>query len=154
MSLDNIMVSLAKIAIDGTDVPNPVEIEWGGGLIQTEDVRSAGTGQDVLGKLVTGRSHTFKIRMQEPTVAYLTSALNVSSNVPPAIGATLAPHVVKITPFGDGDNTRTIKYHAVAFNGMPKALGNGAKYDWEIECTAMRALTGGDAGKVWSFAVA
>lgn len=147
----NVTIDKAKLEIDGTEDELLVEVELPESLIHTAPVTAAPTGTTVLAHLVTGLGGTLKIRGQQPTAARLLSALNVTVNSPPAVGSQLVGKVVKITPFGDGGNTRTLKFYNVVFNTKLGKLTGKVPYVFEIEGTIMRDHS---TGKVWEWAVA
>jgi len=147
-----VMVDIFKIEIDTVADEVAVEVEMPVSLVQTVPITSGPTGTTVLAHNVVGQGGRFKIRSQQPTAARLLAALNVTGTSPPAVGTQLAGHVVKLTPFGDAGNTRTIKFYNVAFVACNLGkFGGKGNYVYEIECEAMRDAA---TGKVWEWAVA
>lgn len=144
-TIGNVASDLYEVKIAGSAAGFHASVSVGG-FITKHQVKSALTGDEVLGELVQGRTPTIELEMIEATLAQLRQYLGmgVSDTALPALGALLPTVTVQIHLVADGaTTTRDLYFYAVSFGDCEMVPSDGVgEARWKVVGTCQRDSSG------------
>lgn len=120
-------------------------------LITKHPIVTGGTGTDIVGELVAGRTPVLEIEFLEGTLAQLRTLLGMggSDTEPPAVGTAVTTTTVHLHLVADGaTTTRDLWFFAVGFGDLELVPSDGqGEARWKVRGVCQR----NSSGKVWQF---
>lgn len=148
--IDNVKADIFEVTIGGTAETFVASVDVGS-LLTLHDVTTGRYGADKVKTLVQGRGATVRFEFQEITAAKLQRALGTANNLPPAVGAELPTHVVRLHPASFADASADLVFHALRFGSLSLPLDGAEEITLTVEAEALRDPT---SGKVWEIGAA
>jgi hypothetical protein len=146
----NIVADIYEVKIGGSAAGFHATVGVGA-LIKKHAITTGGTGEDIVGELVAGRTPVIEIEFLEGTLAQLRTLLGMgaSDTEPPAVGTAVATTTVHLHLVADGaTTTRDYWFFQVAFGDLELVKSDGiGEARWMVRGNCHR----NSSGKVWQF---